>query len=146
MNLEDLIDKKLELLSSEGDTSVELISSIENKFEVLFDYLQDGFGEELNEEEFEMLLFTNFIILACAGEMDSGIEFDPEKYSEEEENGFKLLEENNSRDVFSFEYGYKYLELFHFTEDYLDGLEEEGINRVIQNIIFVVSVSLLKSL
>ena len=146
MNLEQLIDNKLELLSTEGNESSQLIASIETNFEMLFDYLQDGYGDELNEVEFEMLLFPVFIILACALEINPDLELDTEKYTTEEENGFKLLEENNTRDVFSFEYGYKYLDLVHFVEDYLDGLHEEGINRVIQNIIFVVSVSLLKAI
>lgn len=145
MNLEELIDNKLELFSSDENGNGELITAIEEKNHVLFDYLQAEYGEDLNEAEFEMLLFPLFIILSCVHEIDSTVEFDPERYSEEEETGFKLLEEHNNRDFFEFKYEYKYLDLVHFVEDYLEGLDEEGINKVIQNIIYVVSVSLLKS-
>jgi len=146
MKLEQLIDDKLELFSSDENGNGELITAIEERHQVLFDYLQAEYGEALNEAEYEMLLFPLFIILSCVVDIDSSVEFDPEKYSEEEESGFKLLEEHNSRDLFEFNYEYKYLDLVHFVEDYLDGLDEEGINKVIQNIIYVVSVSLLKSL
>jgi hypothetical protein len=146
MNIEDLIDKILEQFSSDENQNGELITTVEEKHQVLFDYLQAEYGEDLSEEEFEILLFPVIIILSCINEIDPKLEFDPEKYSEEEEHGFKLLEEHNSKDVFEFKYDFKYLEFVYFLEDYLEGLHEEGINKVIQNIVYVVSVSLLKSL
>ena len=146
MNLEQLIDDKMELLSTEGDEGSNLIRSIEDQFVIFFDYLQDGYEDDLNDAEFEMLLFPLVIILACLLEIHPDLEFDPEKYIDEEEKAFKELEGQNSRDGFSFPSDYAYTDLVYFIEDYLEGLDEEGIGRVIQNIIFVVSVSLLKSL
>ena len=65
MNLEQLIDNKLELFSSDENGNGELITAIEERHQVLFDYLQAEYGEALNEAEYEMLLFPLFIILSC---------------------------------------------------------------------------------
>lgn len=146
MNLEELIDKKLELFSTESKSNEVLIESVENRFEVFFDYLQAEYAEDLNDEEFEMLLFPQIISLLCAIDIDDKTEFDPEVYVQEEEYGFKLLEEHNTREVFNFSYDFKYLDLIYFVEDYLDGMDEEGISKVVQNIIYVVSTSLLKAI
>ena len=93
-----------------------------------------------------MLLFPQIISLLCAIDIDDKTEFDPEVYVQEEEYGFKLLEEHNTREVFNFSYDFKYLDLIYFVEDYLDGMDEEGISKVVQNIIYVVSTSLLKAI